>query len=570
MMKLKPVCRNCGHTNFSVDRFTASADVSCSRCGTVREENPIVSEVQYGESSTGAAMVQGAMVGADQARAPYGGRQNAMESREQTFEKGKKRIKKIATALRIPDYISDAASEWFRLALLNNFVQGRRSQNVLAACLYVACRKEKTHHMLIDFSSRLQISVYSLGATFLKMVKALQITKLPLADPSLFIQHFVEKLDFRELTSKVIKDAVKLAQRMANDWIHEGRRPAGIAGACVLLAARMNNFRRTHAEIVAVAHVAEETLQRRLNEFKKTKSGELTVESFRQSLRTEISNPPSFDRNRALELKLAKQLKDKDNMLKNFEEISKSLNDRESKKDKNVSKHDDSEGEDNQSRKDRLLLTILKDCDLSENEISEHLARIVENQRATLKKSMYTNPSEIVNNKLKEKNIDLDKPRNLVKNLPKTNDLLSKISSDPKDFDDLDDEELDQFLLTEDEYKLKERVWTGLNHDFLVSQEKKRLKQEADELTGNTSGATRKKRRQNKSPLDGIEGIGGDIVSEMGVSEAIAGIGESGEPVSAADSARRMLSKKAFSKKINYASLGDLFDDNKTADTAGI
>lgn len=569
-MKLKPVCRNCGHTNFSVDRFTASADVSCSRCGTVREENPIVSEVQYGESSTGAAMVQGAMVGADQARAPYGGRQNAMESREQTFEKGKKRIKKIATALRIPDYISDAASEWFRLALLNNFVQGRRSQNVLAACLYVACRKEKTHHMLIDFSSRLQISVYSLGATFLKMVKALQITKLPLADPSLFIQHFVEKLDFRELTSKVIKDAVKLAQRMANDWIHEGRRPAGIAGACVLLAARMNNFRRTHAEIVAVAHVAEETLQRRLNEFKKTKSGELTVESFRQSLRTEISNPPSFDRNRALELKLAKQLKDKDDMLKNFEEISKSLNDKESKKDKNGNKHDDGEGEDGQSRKDRLLSTILKDCDLSENEISEHLARIVENQRATLRKSMYTNPSEIDNSKIKEKNIDLDKPRNLVKNLPKTNDLLSKISSDPKDFEDLDDEELDQFLLTEDEYKLKERVWTGLNHDFLVNQEKKRLKQEADELTGNTSGATRKKRRQNKSPLDGIEGIGGDIVSEMGVSEAIAGIGESGEPLSAADSARRMLSKKAFSKKINYASLGDLFDDNKTVDTAGV
>lgn len=569
-MKLKPVCRNCGHTNFSVDRFTASADVSCSRCGTVREENPIVSEVQYGESSTGAAMVQGAMVGADQARAPYGGRQNAMESREQTFEKGKKRIKKIATALRIPDYISDAASEWFRLALLNNFVQGRRSQNVLAACLYVACRKEKTHHMLIDFSSRLQISVYSLGATFLKMVKALQITKLPLADPSLFIQHFVEKLDFRELTSKVIKDAVKLAQRMANDWIHEGRRPAGIAGACVLLAARMNNFRRTHAEIVAVAHVAEETLQRRLNEFKKTKSGELTVESFRQSLRTEISNPPSFDRNRALELKLAKQLKDKDDMLKNFEDISKSLNDKESKKDKNGNKHDDGEGEDGQSRKDRLLSTILKDCDLSENEISEHLARIVENQRATLRKSMYTNPSEIENSKIKEKDIDLDKPRNLVKNLPKTNDLLSKISSDPKDFEDLDDEELDQFLLTEDEYKLKERVWTGLNHDFLVNQEKKRLKQEADELTGNTSGATRKKRRQNKSPLDNIEGIGGDIVSEMGVSEAIAGIGESGEPLSAADSARRMLSKKAFSKKINYASLGDLFDDNKTVDTAGV
>ena len=54
--------------------------MSCLRCGTVLEENPIVSEVQFGESSSGAAMVQGAMVGADQARATFaGGRQNAME-----------------------------------------------------------------------------------------------------------------------------------------------------------------------------------------------------------------------------------------------------------------------------------------------------------------------------------------------------------------------------------------------------------------------------------------------------------------------------------------------------------
>ena len=99
------------------------------------------------------------------------------------------------------------------------------------------------------------------------MVKALHITSLPLADPSLFIQHFVEKLDFKDKATKVAKDAVKLAHRMAADWIHEGRRPAGIAGACVV-AARMNNFRRSHAEIVAVSHVGEETLQRRLNEFK--------------------------------------------------------------------------------------------------------------------------------------------------------------------------------------------------------------------------------------------------------------------------------------------------------------
>ena len=99
-----------------------------------------------------------------------------------------------------------------------------------------------------------------------------------------------------------------------------GRRPAGIAGACVLLAARMNNFRRSHAEIVAVSHVGEETLQRRLNEFK-TKAGTLSVKSFREVENLESSNPPSFEKNRAMELKISKKLQQQ--QTDNFEDLSK-------------------------------------------------------------------------------------------------------------------------------------------------------------------------------------------------------------------------------------------------------
>ena len=567
------VCRNCGYNQLTKDRYTAAGDIACSRCGTVQVENPIVSEVLFGESSSGAAMVQGAMVGADQARATTGGRQNAMESREQTLHSGKSKIRKIATALKIPDYIADAAGAWLSLALTNNFVQGRRSQNVLAACLYVACRKEKTHHMLIDFSSRLQISVFSLGATFLKMVKTLHITSLPLADPSLFIQHFVEKLDFKDRNSKVIKDAVKLAQRMSNDWIHEGRRPAGVAGACVLLAARMNNFRRSHAEIVAVAHVAEETLQRRLNEFKKTKSGALTVESFRASQKTEVSNPPSFDKNRELEIKIAKNLSDKEMKLKNIGKLSQDSQVGEDE-DGNSSDEDTQEKakarstrknreELQQAKKDKLLSTILQDCDLSENEITDQLARIMQNQKKNLHNAVYSSRKQSPLSE-KEGGLDTDRPRNLVKNLPKTQQLLEQISSESKTFDDLDDAELDDILLTEEESKIKERLWTGLNHDFILAQEKKRLKQEADELTGNTSGSSRSKKQ--KSSTSGIPQIGSDLVNEMGISEALAGIGvdaATGEPLSAADSAKKMLSKKSFSKKINYATLGDLFENSR-------
>ncbi|KAK6891037.1 Transcription factor IIIB 70 kDa subunit [Candida tropicalis] len=536
-------CKNCGYTQFDVNRYTAAGDVCCLRCGTVTEENPIVSEVQFGESSSGAAMVQGAMVGADQARATFaGGRQNAMESREQTINTGKRRIKRIAAAMKIPDYIADAAAEWFRLALTLNFVQGRRSHNVLATCLYVACRKERTHHMLIDFSSRLQISVYSLGATFLKMVKALHITSLPLADPSLFIQHFVEKLDFKDKATKVAKDAVKLAHRMAADWIHEGRRPAGIAGACVLLAARMNNFRRSHAEIVAVSHVGEETLQRRLNEFKKTKAGQLSIKSFREVEHLESSNPPSFEKNRAMELKIAKKLQQQQQ--DTFEGLTKIT---EANGDDIPLKKVDKE----ELQKQILLNTILSDITITSDTLNEQMDRILKMKKTSLENSLYKTPYELSNSQESDldKIWDMNRPRNLVKNLPKTDEILEKVSSEMELNSDDDDEIVMESKLTEEEIAIKERIWTGLNHDYMVEQEKKRLKMEADELTGNTSnssGGNRRKKNKNSLPPE-LRKDFGDIELD-----------EDGTPRSAADSAKRYIAKTSVSKKINYDSLKGL------------
>ena len=46
----------------------------------------------------------------------------------------------------------------------HNFIQGRKTQHVIAACLYTVCRREKTAHLLIDYSDVLQTNVYMLGA----------------------------------------------------------------------------------------------------------------------------------------------------------------------------------------------------------------------------------------------------------------------------------------------------------------------------------------------------------------------------------------------------------------------
>lgn len=132
---------------------------------------------------------------------------------------------------------------------------------------------------------------------FLKLTRILGI-KLPLVDPSIYISRFAAAMDFGEYTQRVAHDAVRLVQRMDRDWIQTGRRPAGVCGACLLIAARINGFRRTTHEMIYIVKVAEVTIQNRLREFKETESAQLSVRDFRSVWLETEADPPAYARAR--------------------------------------------------------------------------------------------------------------------------------------------------------------------------------------------------------------------------------------------------------------------------------
>ncbi|SRR6266536_1265929 len=67
-------------------------DGICHNCGTIVDDSNIVSEIQFGENSSGAAVVQGSFVGADQGMArsmgPAFKRAGGEEGREGTVRAG--------------------------------------------------------------------------------------------------------------------------------------------------------------------------------------------------------------------------------------------------------------------------------------------------------------------------------------------------------------------------------------------------------------------------------------------------------------------------------------------------
>ncbi|WPH02830.1 Hypothetical protein R9X50_00569800 [Acrodontium crateriforme] len=281
----------------------------CVSCGTQISESNIVADVTFGEDSRGAATVQGGFIGETARHARTlgtgafrrigGGERNTMAEIESN---GRRALNALCPRLSIPDNVSVQAQALWALAAKNNFNAGRKTDEVVAACLYAACRRQKENTVLLmDISELLHINVFRLGVVYKDLVK-----ELYLGGDDVGIQHLVEvepliikycrKLEFGDATRQVAEDAIKIVRRMKRDWMVTGRHPAGLCGACIILAARMNNFRRSVREVVYVSKVADITVAKRVEEFRRTQAAALTVEQFRQ-LGTRLKHqhdPPSF------------------------------------------------------------------------------------------------------------------------------------------------------------------------------------------------------------------------------------------------------------------------------------
>ncbi|XP_041951142.1 BRF1 RNA polymerase III transcription initiation factor subunit b [Alosa sapidissima] len=290
------VCKTCGCSDIDVDQARGSA--VCMSCGSVLEDNIIVSEVQFVENSGGGSSAVGQFVSADgPAKAPVLGSgfhtSLGKESRAQTLQNGKRQIHNLGSQLQLNQHCLDTAFNFFKMVVSKHLTRGRKMTHVIAACLYLVCRTEGTPHMLLDLSDLLQVNVYILGKTFLLLARELCINA-PAVDPCLYIPRFAHMLEFREKTHEVSMTALRLLQRMKRDWMHTGRRPSGLCGAALLVAARMHDFRRTVKEVISVVKVCEATLRKRLTEFEDTPTSQLTIDEFMRVDLEQECDPPSF------------------------------------------------------------------------------------------------------------------------------------------------------------------------------------------------------------------------------------------------------------------------------------
>ena len=220
---------------------------------------------------------------------------DSRDSRDATLVNARRAISQVAAGLRLPSLYIDRAYRLYQLALQRNFIFGRRQTHVVATCLYIICRQEKSPHLLIDFSDSLQVNVYVLGKSFLQFSKILNLN-LPVVDPALYIHRYATRLDLGDKMNTVITSALRIVSRLKKDWIATGRRPDGVCAVAMLIGCRAHGFNIGQGVISKIFRISSETLKRRLDDFKATPSAQLTIAQFNVNDLDLEFDPPSFIR----------------------------------------------------------------------------------------------------------------------------------------------------------------------------------------------------------------------------------------------------------------------------------
>ncbi|EDW97722.1 transcription factor IIIB 90 kDa subunit [Drosophila yakuba] len=543
-------CRNCGSNEIEEDN--ARGDRVCMNCGSVLEDSLIVSEVQFEEVGHGAAAI-GQFVSAESSGGAtnygYGKFQvgSGTESREVTIKKAKKDITLLCQQLQLSQHYADTALNFFKMALSRHLTRGRKSTHIYAACVYMTCRTEGTSHLLIDISDVQQICSYELGRTYLKLSHALCIN-IPSVDPCLYIMRFANRLQLGAKTHEVSMTALRIVQRMKKDCMHSGRRPTGLCGAALLIAARMHDFSRTMLDVIGVVKIHESTLRKRLSEFAETPSGGLTLEEFMTVDLEREQDPPSFKAARKKDRERIKDMGEHE-----LTELQKEI---DAHLEKDLGKYSNSvyrqltkcKGGTPLSSPSTPKSTSEKDIELEESR------QFIEQSNAEVIKELIA----------KNEDVKKTEPGGLVAGIeglrPDIEAICRVTQSDLEDVekakqpqeqelitDDLNDDELDQYVLTEDEAVAKLEMWKNLNAEYLQEQKERdeRLAKEREE------GKPERKKRKPRKKVIGPSSTAGEAIEKM-------------------------LQEKKISSKINYEILktltdgiGGLTDDSPTtsADT---
>ncbi|KQK20872.1 hypothetical protein BRADI_1g57222v3 [Brachypodium distachyon] len=324
--------------------------------------------------------------------------------------------------------------------------------------------------------------------------------------------------------------ALRIVASMKRDWMQTGRKPSGLCGAALYIAALSHGYNYTKSDIVAVVHICEATLTKRLIEFENTDSGSLTIEDV--LAKADEEQPVSKPSRKSGEV-LCKH-KDKD-----IEHFAHGLC--EKCYNKFIKMSGGLEGGADPPAFQRAERQRLEAAKKSEEAAALKEAALGESNCEIQNSDVEDNIISPKKGAIGDKSLTIPSEQNANDNIaskdPEVGGENSKPDADPESFSDIDDVEVDGYLHNEEETHYKKIIWEEMNKEYIEEQAaKEALAAELAARGVGMGGGQQKKRRRNED------------TKNLSPAET------------PAEATYNMLKRKGLGSKINVEAVGGLYN----------
>ena len=174
-------------------------------------------------------------------------------------------LERLSSKVSISQPIKEKAAVIYRKALEKALVRGRSINSIVAASLYVACRKSAAPRSLREISEASLVDKKDVARCYRMLLQELDF-HMPISDPLTYVSKIAEK---NRISGKTQGVAITILGEARRKRFAAGKDPMGMAAAALYIACVQHNEKITQKDIAEAAGVTEVTVRNRYKALKR-------------------------------------------------------------------------------------------------------------------------------------------------------------------------------------------------------------------------------------------------------------------------------------------------------------
>jgi transcription initiation factor TFIIB len=173
-------------------------------------------------------------------------------------------LKRISTILNLPNYVREDAMRLYIEAFKKKLLRGRSINAMVAACLYLACRRKKLPRTLQEILNEASVNGKEVRRSYTTLIRELKLHP-PSTNPVSLIPKYMSDLG---LDSEIEQLTTKILNTYRKRFSISGKDPKGLCAGAIYLACKLKNKEVTQQQIVQVVGITEVTLRSRYKDLR--------------------------------------------------------------------------------------------------------------------------------------------------------------------------------------------------------------------------------------------------------------------------------------------------------------